>query len=231
MPVPAPPVEIAVEADRPLQGALRTEEELLRRGSPAVHVAVLADRVLSYGVGVPEGAAYLRRAREDGVAVVRRPSGGSGLVHLPGDLLWAVVLPRGDSRVGRDFVRAYGRLGEGVRRFLGDRDVPAKWVPAPGLVDEYCSLSSRGQVLASRGKVIAAAAQHATHVALLHHGVLPRRLERVDLARWFSLPTPGPADTLTCLEELGLVASAEEQATLLARALAAELEPGETHQA
>lgn len=217
-------VDLSVEHGLGLEEGIAAQERLLRAGRAAVHVATLRDAALSYGVGVDDRAPYLDRARADRVPVVRRPSGGSGLVHLPGDLLWAVVLPRTDRRVGRDFLRAYDRLGRGLVDLLAARRVAARWIAPPGLSEGYCPLSSRGQVLESGGRVLAAAAQHATSSTLLHSGALPRTLDRGQIARWFELPSPGPADALTCLTEVGLLDPPEEMARSLGRHLVAALE-------
>ncbi len=217
------PTELSVELGLDFEGCVAAHERLLRAGQPAVHVATLRNTAVSYGVGVDPSAPYLARAQADKVPVVRRPSGGTGLVHLPGDLVWAVVLPRTDRRVGRDFVRAYDRFGRGLVGLLEERGLSTRWVSAPGLSDTYCPLSSRGQVLDCGGQVLAAAAQHATGLALLHHGVLPRTLDRARIARWFELRVPGPADALTCLGEVGVPDLPEEVARALGRHLVAAL--------
>src|SRR5208282_5648586 len=121
------------------------------------------------GVGVPPDAAYLQRAAGARIPAVRRTTGGSGLLHAPGDLAWSIVLPRADPRVGKDYVHAYPRLGAGVVDFLSERGVAAKWVDPPGTDPDYCLLSARGSVLALEGKVLGGAAQHLAGGALLHH--------------------------------------------------------------
>jgi lipoate-protein ligase A len=186
-------------------------------------VAVLADRGLSVGVGVPESAAYLARARSEGIAVVRRSSGGTGVLHGPGDLAWSVVLPRDHALVGRDFVHAYDRLGRGAVRFLRARGRTARWDPAPGWSEDCCLLGGRGRVLTVDGRVLGGAAQHASRSALLHHGILPFRLDRPAIARVFDLSSPGPVDHLTGLAEQGVDRPTEATARSLAEALVAEI--------
>jgi lipoate-protein ligase A len=217
--------ELSVGAGLSFEEALAVQERLLRSGEPAVHVATLRDTVVSYGVGVDPQASYIGRVHADGVRTVRRPSGGSGIVHLPGDLVWAVVLPRRDPRVGRDFVRAYDRFGRGVATALAGFGASAKWVGAPGLSDDYCPLSSRGQVLEAGGRILAAAAQHATGAALLHHGVVVHTVDRLRIARWFALAVPGPADRLTSLSEQGMTSPPDEFARVLGDHLVAGLGP------
>ena len=201
---------------------VRTDEAILRRGVPAVRVAVLSDRAVSYGVGVHPEAPFLARSTKEGVPTVRRTTGGSGLLHAPGDLAWSVVLPRGDPRVGRDFVRAYARLGEGVVRFLVERGVPVRWQDPPGTDPDYCFLSARGLVLKHGEKVLGGAAQHLTRGTLLHHGILPLVLDRPLLQRLFGLSVAA-TERLTSLRELGIEDGSETLAWKLAASLADSL--------
>ncbi|MGA7475990.1 MAG: hypothetical protein WBW47_02080 [Thermoplasmata archaeon] len=198
---------------------IRTDEVILRRGVPAVRAAVLTDRAVSYGVGVHPEAAYLVRAAKAGVPTVLRATGGTGLLHAPGDLAWSIVLPRADPRVGNDYVHAYSRLGEGVVRFLSQRGVAAKWVDPPGADPDYCLLSARGSVLSHQEKVLGGAAQHLAGGALLHSGIVPLELDRDLLRKLFGL-SPKALERLTSLRELGVEGTPEELAWKLAAGLA-----------
>lgn len=202
---------------------LRRHESLLRRGRETTRVAVVADRAVSFGVSVSPAAPYLARARSERIATVPRTSGGSGVLHLPGDLLWAIVLPRADPRVGRDFVHAYDRLGEGVAQGLAAVGVRARWVAPPGLVEDYCPLSSRGHVLEVEGRVIGAAAQHATARALLHHGGVSWSVDRDCVDRLFALPVNGPSSRLGGIGEIMPALDRGSVARSLERALARQL--------
>ena len=202
------------------------DDRLLARGAAVVRVAVLADRAVSVGVGVPLSAAYLNRARAEGYSVVRRSSGGTGVLHEPGDLAWSLVLPLDHPLVGHDYLRAFGRLGRGVVRFLADHGVTATWIPAPGLSEEFCLLGHRGQVLATNAGILGGAAQHARRAALLHHGTLTARLDRPMVARLFDLGGARGLDQLSSLTEAGLSMPLEKLAPALADALLREVEVG-----
>jgi len=177
------------------------------------------------GVAVRPEAGYLDRARKEGIPVVRRTTGGTGVLHLEGDLLWAVVLPRSDARVGPDFARTFGRLGTGIVAGLAAVGVRSGWVPAPGLSDDCCPLSSRGEVLAARGWVLGGAAQHATSRALLHHGGISWNVDRACVDRLFGLPAGGPSSRLGGLAELVAVSEPATVAEALERALNEQLRP------
>lgn len=197
---------------------LLRDEALLERGEAASRVAVLRGPVVSLGVGQPANVAAARRAHELGIPVVRRRSGGTGLLHLEGDLVWSVVLPRTDPRTA-EFTRGYARLGEAVVAALRDLRVAAAWRPAFGAHEPYCLLASRGQVLAVAGRALGGAAQHLSRRALLHHGTVNVRIDRPRLAALFDVPA-GPLERrVTCLTELPGAPAPE----LLASALAARL--------
>jgi lipoate-protein ligase A len=212
-----------VDSFLPFSSIVRAQDDLLRRGEPAVHVAVVSGTTLSVGLGVPAKAAYLDRARAAGVPTIRRSSGGTGVLHLVQDLVWAVVLPRADPRVGRDFVRGYPRFGAGLVTALAELGVTSAWVPAPGLSEECCPLSSRGFVLETRGAVVGAAAQHLTGAALLHHGTLSTHVDRDLVARVFEFPEPSVVDRLTGLDERGVREPPHQLAEALRRSLASDL--------
>ena len=210
----APPVRFVSVGEE-----FELQEALLRRGEATVRVGILRDRGLSFGVGVHPQAAYLLRARALGVRTFPRGTGGTGVLHLQDDLVWAVVLPRSDPRVGRDFSRAYGRLGSAVVTGLSAFGLRGQWVGAPGLVEDYCPLSSRGEVLVAGGKVLGGAAQHVTSSALLHHGSVSWNIDRPEVDRLFDLPPGGPSQRLGGVAELGGV----PDPTALAEAVAAAL--------
>jgi len=191
---------------------------ILRRAVPAVRVAVLIDRAVSFGVGVPPDAPYLLRAAKAGIPAVQRTTGGTGLLHAPGDLAWSVVLPRADPRVGDDYVHGYSRLGAGLVHFLSERGAAATWTDPPGTDPDYCLLSARGSVLALHDKVLGGAAQHLAGGTLLHHGIVPLELDRPLLRKLFGL-TPKALARLTSLRELGIEGTSETLAWKLAASL------------
>jgi lipoate-protein ligase A len=218
-------IPVRVEGPLPAEESTARDEGLLAEGAPSVRVAILADRSISLGVGVSSHAPLLARLRASGVPVVRRGSGGTGVLHEPGDLTWAIILPRSDPRVGRGFVRAYARLGAGPVALLRSLGAPAEWVPAPGLATEYCPLGDRGEVLAVAGRVVGGAAQHLTSRALLHHGFVSFEIDRGAIDRLFGLASPGPTRRLTGLRELGIRLEPAELAHRLAERVAESLGP------
>jgi lipoate-protein ligase A len=216
------PVVPCVEHDVLVAENLRAEAEMLASGRPSIRVAVLQGRALTYGAGGTEDAPYVQRARERGVAVFRRSSGGTGVLHDEGDLAWTVVLPRSDPRVGRRFVHAYDRLGAGVADALKDVGIEGTWVEPLGLDAGCCLLGPRGQVLVAGARVLGGAAQHLTSRALLHHGHVPATIDRDELRAIFDLDAP-TSERLTALDELAAGVDPSAWALTLAQRLAGSL--------
>ena len=198
------------------------DARLLRAGRPAVRVVTIGEAALSYGVGEREDAGYLARARSEGLATGRRSTGGSGVLHLPGDLAWSVVLPRTDPRVGRDFARAYSRLGSALPRFLANIGISARWEPSAAVERGYCILSGRGEVLTVGGRALGGAAQHLTRTALLHQGMVALEVPRDRIASLFGVPPSELVARITGLRELGVDAAPDRLAHELATELAGE---------
>lgn len=183
---------------------LALDEELLRAGRPSFRIGLLGSTAFSVGVRSAATTGAARRAEGLGLPVLRRRSGGSGLLHEVGDIAWAVVLPRGTETVGRDFVSAYPRLGAGVVGWLAELGLPSEWSEPFALSDSFCLLGPRGRVLTARGRAIGGAAQHATASALLHHGIVNAHLDRPTLGRLFELDPATLDRTVTSLEEEGI---------------------------
>jgi lipoate-protein ligase A len=181
---------------------LARDDAALGAGTPLVRVARISAPALSLGVGQRPSVSAARRARALGLPVLRRSTGGTGVLLGDGDVVWSVVLPRHDPRAGRDFVRAYGRFGNGVVRTLATFGVEAAWGPALGLSEEYCFLGARGCALTVGDKVLGGAAQHATRAAVLHHGVLPLTIDRQRLEAVFGLAPAYSETKLTTLMEV-----------------------------
>jgi lipoate-protein ligase A len=188
----------------PVEESVRQDEALLRAGRPAVRVAVLLDRAISLGITQPQSEPAAIRARAEGLPVVSRSTGGSGLLHLPGDLAWTLVLPRDHPAAGADFVSGYDRLGAGVVAFLAESGIRAEWSEPFGLTESYCLLGSRGMVLTAGGRAIGGAAQHATRDALLHQGVLSSSVDRDLLVRLFDIPAATAREKISGFAELGV---------------------------
>lgn len=216
-----PPVPVMTATDY-----TALDEELLRLGQRNARVATLSDSSLSVGVSQRDDARCIQKARELDIPVVRRSTGGLGVWHAPGDVVWSIILPRSDTRVGRDFSKAYARLGTATVRFLNGQGVSGAWAAPTGPPSECCLLSGQGAVLRVSDRTLGGAAQHITRDALLHHGVLPYRLDPARLQELFGLSRAVVNQHLTSLVEVLGARPATELARELGTALAAEVSAG-----
>jgi lipoate-protein ligase A len=181
------------------------DEAILRTGHAAARVGVLIDVSLSLGVAQSNDVPAAVTARRLGIPVVRRSSGGTGLLHMEGDLAWSIVLPRRHPLLPGDYVHAYSRLGRGAVEFLADLGIESEWSRPFGITDAFCLLGPRGQVLTVGNHAIGGAAQHVTRDALLHQGMISYRLDRHLLDRVFDLDDRMVCRYLTSLRDLGTV--------------------------
>jgi lipoate-protein ligase A len=218
----APWHRVVEETPRSVVEVLEGDERLLSAGGPAVRVGRFAEGAVSVGVSQRSTHDLEARATAEGLRFARRGSGGSSLLHLPGDVYWSVVLPRGHPRVGRGFVHRYAELGAGWPGFLRARGVVSHWGRPSATREEYCLLSSRGQALCVGARAIGGASQHVTPRALLHHGVVASSLRPELLERVFGLPEGIVASSLTSLEAEGIRLAADDLRAL-ADALQREL--------
>jgi lipoate-protein ligase A len=187
--------------DGPLEGGayMERDEAALRAGAAIVRSAYFSSACLSIGIGERADGAVARAAGRAGLPLVHRRSGGSGLLHLPGDLVWSIVLPRSWALVGQDFVHGYERLGLGVTDWLRELGLDARWSPPFDRSERYCLLGPRGRVLTVGGRAIGGAAQHVSGTALLHHGVINRGLDPARLSELFGLTPELIEATVTSL--------------------------------
>ncbi|MCI4349553.1 MAG: hypothetical protein L3J93_04985 [Thermoplasmata archaeon] len=198
---------------------IELDEELLRRGAPAVRTAVQAGMAVSLGVAQALDGAVARAASSLGLTIARRRSGGTGLLHREGDIYWSLVVPRVPGARELRHLHAYDELGAGVSRYLADLGIEAAWTEPFDRSDRYCLLGPRGRVLTSGGRAFGGAAQHLTATALLHQGVVNLGLDRDVLAHLFDVRPEILEACVTSLRELGVTLGPE----ILARGLLAAL--------
>jgi lipoate-protein ligase A len=184
--------------------AIRSDEAALAIGAPRFWVGRCEEPGVTLGVTQDPAVPPAENARHEGLPVYRRSSGGSALVHERGDLFWSVVLPRESRWVGRDYTRAYARLGAGWASALSSEGRRAAWVASSPTFPLHCFLSGRGSVLVCEDRALGGASQHLNARALLHHGTVtvvhnPGRVRSI-----FGMPALVQGQHLTSLEALGL---------------------------
>ena len=228
----------------PLDGAanMALDEALLlarlRHGSPpTLRFFAWAPPTISLGYGQRlDGRINVRAAEEMGVGLVRRPTGGSAILHEGPDLeiTYSVTAAAGDFEGAADLLETYRWIGEGLLAGLSSLGVPVAMVPVqpsdPAAMPAFCFARTGSFELEVDGRKLVGSAQRRQGAAFLQHGAImlgavPARLRRV---------FPGDRDPLagmTTLETvLGRRPSFNEAAGALAEGFRAShrltLEPG-----
>jgi lipoate-protein ligase A len=101
-------------------------------GERRVVVYDVARPLLVLGSSQQDEAVDAERARERGVEVVRRRSGGSAVLVEPGAALWVdVTIPADDPLWDHDVGRAFHWLGAAWTEVLTAAGLPAEWYDGP----------------------------------------------------------------------------------------------------
>ncbi len=183
---------------------------------------------LSLGRNEPAAGVYdFARAEGMGIDVVRRPTGGRGVLH-DAELTYAVVAPvAAVGRLRAAYTAVHAGLAAGLRSLGADARLGAGVAPGPPRAGACFDATAGGEVVAG-GRKLTGSAQARIGRAMLQHGSVlidgTQELAR-DLCRQPADAGAVPAST-TLREQLGRAPSWREVATAVAAGLAAELETG-----
>jgi lipoyl(octanoyl) transferase len=213
------------------------ESRLAGSGPPTLRFFAWAPPNLSLGYGQAlDGRIDLRAAAALGIGLVRRPTGGSAILHEGPDreVTYSVVAAAGDFPGADDLLETYRWIGAALERGLGGLGAPAAMVPVqpsdPASMPAFCFARTGSYELEVEGRKLVGSAQRRQGSGFLQHGSImlgaaPDRLRRV---------FPGEADPLrgmTTVEAvLGRRPSFDETVAALAEGFRAtpsvELVPG-----
>lgn len=142
----------------------------------------------------------LAAARADGVALVRRHSGGGAVMVVPGETVWIdVVVPAGDPLWDDDVARAAHWLGETWQAALAELGVDRPEVHRGAL---RCGVLGRlicfgavgaGEVTVADGRKVVGISQRRTRGAARFQCALYRRWDPAPLVRLLRLDAAGAA--------------------------------------
>jgi len=214
----------------PLDGALNMafdEALLLGRlagtSPPTLRFFAWTPPTISLGYGQPlDHRIDVEAAASLGVGLVRRPTGGSAILHEgPGlELTYSVVAAAGDFEGSADLLETYRWIGTALAAGINRLGAPVAMVPVqpsdPTAMPTFCFLRTGSYELEVEGLKVVGSAQRRQGAGFLQHGAVmlgaaPDRLRRV---------FPGERDPLagmTTLERaLGRRPSFEETMTALA---------------
>jgi lipoate-protein ligase A len=197
----------------PLDGAtnMALDEALLRSriagaGPPTVRLYAWRPATVSLGYAQPLEATVDRaRCAALGVAIVRRPTGGSAILHEPPDreLTYSVVARADDVPGGADVLDTYRLLGGGLVRGLRRLGVPAELAGLgrdrrrPG-APAFCFARTGAYEVVVAGRKLVGSAQRRQRGAFLQHGTVPLAVDPARLRAVF----PGEPDPLAAMTTL-----------------------------
>ncbi len=157
---------------------------------------------LSFGRHEPADRRYDRaRLEADGIATVRRPTGGRAVWHAR-ELTYAVAAPL--AAFG-GLPAAYRTIHEALARAVTRLGVPAALAPAgrtPGVASGACFASPVGGEVLAGGRKLVGSAQLRQGAALLQHGSLLLEDDQSLVAR-YTRTAPPPAGEVTLAGLLG----------------------------
>jgi lipoate-protein ligase A len=201
-------VEFVLDAEASGSANMARDLELLQRAEPVVRVYGWQPACVSLGYAQPEGLVDPLVARQEGVDVVRRPTGGGALLHDEVEATYAVVLPR--AMVPSDMGTSYRLLSSGVVHALESWGIEASFVEGVGGDANNCYLREEGISIAVAGRKISGGAQKRTRDAVLQHGTLLVRRDASRMARLMGGSAEKVAAKTVSLEELGVILTAAE---------------------
>jgi lipoate-protein ligase A len=128
---------------------------------------------LSLGYFEDAGVIDMARVLEDGVRVVRRPTGGRAVLHGD-DLTYAVVTSR---EAGRSLLETYRMISEcivsGLARLGIDAGLERSTAGKSDVRRKPCFVSTSRYEILHQGRKVAGSAQKAGSTAVLQHGSIP----------------------------------------------------------
>ena len=231
----------------PLDGAtnMAVDEALLRAriqaaGAPTVRFYGWKPATVSLGYAQPFDEAVDRtRCHALGIGVVRRPTGGSAILHEPPEweVTYSVVAREGDFPGADDVLETYRILGQGLAAGLGRLGAAAELVPlvrgrrAGAGSPAFCFRRAGAYEIAVEGRKLVGSAQRRQRGAFLQHGSVLLAADP-DRIRAVFPHEPEPTTGMTTLVEVlgrspGFAEVAEALAAGLAETLGAPLVPAD----
>jgi lipoyl(octanoyl) transferase len=228
----------------PLDGAanMALDEALLLsrlagEGPPTLRFFSWDPPTLSLGYGQPlDGRVDLAAAAQLGLGVVRRPTGGSAILHEGPDLelTYSVTAAAGDFEGADDLLATYQWIGRALEAGLNALGAPVAMVSVqpsdPRSMPAFCFARTGSYELEAGGRKVVGSAQRRQGAGFLQHGAVMLGADPARLARVFP-SSRDPLAGMTTLEAvLGRRPSFDETQASLAegfrRVHGVTLEPG-----
>lgn len=146
----------------------------------------------------------LNQAKNSGLAVVRRPTGGRAVLHK-GDITCSLVLAENNPVVPRGVVASYQKISQAIRRGLGILGMDAQLCPERRISrSPFCFSGTAKYEILVQGKKVMGSAQRREQGALLQQGSIMIEDQRELIRQLFPQPE--------CFSRSGEKAASEEEA-------------------
>jgi lipoate-protein ligase A len=165
---------------------MQRDELLHARAEPALRLYGWAPEAVSLGNSQTADDVDLAAVRELGLDLIKRATGGGGILHNAREVTYAVIVPLGHPGLPRDLPGSFAYLGQGVVTALRRLGLPAELESVPDLTREaLCYVRKQGTNVMVRGKKISGGAQRRSRSAVLQHGTVIVDRDELRLARVF----------------------------------------------
>ncbi len=226
--------------------ALATDEALLRAvaagdAPPTLRLYTWASPTLTLGRGQPAAAADAAALAHDGVAVLRRPTGGTAVYHDETEVTYTVVTHSDEPRISGSIAESYAGVSAALLHALRSIGLengeaaahPCNSVESVETRSPVCFIAPSAYEITVGGRKLVGSAQMRVRGGILQHGSIYLSGDVARICAYLSAP-PAPAyvhaRALTLAEALGRVVAWDELAQAVvagfSTVLALDLQPG-----
>jgi lipoate-protein ligase A len=165
---------------------MRRDELLHAAVTPTVRLYGWKPEAISLGNSQSEADIDFDVVREYGLDIVKRGTGGGGILHNATEVTYAVVLPIDHPGLNTNITESFGLMSRGVVHALRSLGLPAELESMPDRTrDALCYVRVQGTNVMVRGRKISGGAQRRTKWGVLQHGTVIVDRDEARLARVF----------------------------------------------
>ena len=184
---------------------MRRDDVLLARAEPTLRLYGWAPEAISLGNSQTVAEIDISAVRAWNLDVVKRGTGGGGILHAASEVTYAVVVPIDHAALPRDLPGSFAYLGHGVLLALRALGLAAEIESVPDRTrDALCYVRQQGTNIVVSGKKISGGAQRRTRLAVLQHGTVIVDRDEARLARVFRADADNIVRRVTSLRAEGI---------------------------
>lgn len=199
--------------DPPMRGVenMARDEALLAEAVPTVRLYGWRPACVSLGRAQTEADIDVDAARAWGFDIVRRATGGGGILHNEAEVTYAIILPLDHDGLPRDITGSFAFMSAGVIHALRGLGLAAEIETVlDNTRESLCYVRKQGTNIVVNGRKISGGAQRRTDRAILQHGTVIVNRDEERSARVFRTPTDDIRARVTSLEEESIHVSREK---------------------